>query len=143
MPTALVAQLLWVAILAVCALAYFKGGAPERWGAGLTLVMAVAFLVVNNVMPQPQRGVPHLVLDGVLAVGFMALTLRYASAWLGLVMVLQGVQFSLHAFYFVTHKTPGLAYAMVNNLVTWGTLLGLLWGVLAYWRLRRLAAAAS
>ena len=130
-------------MLAVCLLAFFKGGTAERWGASLTLGLTVTFLVVNMIVPVQSRPVPHLVLDGVLALGFMALTLRYTSAWLGLVMVLQGVQFSLHAFYFVTHKTPGLAYAMVNNLVTWGTLLGLLWGVLAYWRLRRLAAAAS
>ena len=141
MPTALAAQLLWIAILAVSALAYFKGGTAERLGAGLTFILALAFLAVNVGMPPDQRGVPHLVLDGVLALGFMILTLRYASAWLGLVMVLQGVQFSLHAFYFVTHKTPKLAYAMVNNLVTWGTLLGILWGVLAYWRLQRKAAA--
>jgi uncharacterized membrane protein HdeD (DUF308 family) len=87
-----------------------------------------------------QRAIPHLVLDGVLALGFMIMTLRYASAWLGLVMVLQGVQFSLHAFYFVTQKTPGLAYAVVNNLVTWGTLLGILWGVLAHWRQQRRSA---
>ena len=142
MPTALVAQLLWIAILAVCALSYLKGGAAERWGAGLTLVLALAFLAVNIGVPPSGRSVPHLMLDGVLAVGFMVLTLRYASAWLGLVMVLQGVQFSLHAFYFVTHKTPGLAYAMVNNLVTWGTLLGLLWGVLAAWRLQRRSAGS-
>lgn len=142
MPTALVAQLLWIAILAVCALSYLKGGAGERFGAGLVLLLAFASLAVNVGVPASQRSVPHLMLDGVLAVGFMVLTLRYASAWLGLVMVLQGVQFSLHAFYFVTHKTPGLAYAMVNNLVTWGTLLGVLWGVLSHWRQQRRAATA-
>jgi uncharacterized membrane protein HdeD (DUF308 family) len=95
---------------------------------------------VNAWVPEAQRAIPHLVLDGVLALGFMIMTLRYASAWLGLVMVLQGVQFSLHAFYFVTQKTPGLAYAVVNNLVTWGTLLGILWGVLAHWRQQRRSA---
>ena len=127
-------------MLAVFLLAVFKGGTAERWGASLTLGLTLAFLIVNNVVPVQSRPVPHLVLDGILALGFMALTLRYTSAWLGLVMVLQGVQFSLHAFYFVTHKTPGLAYALVNNLVTCGALLGILWGVLAYWRQRRRAA---
>lgn len=141
MPTGLAAQLLWIAILAVCALAYLRGGATERIGAGLTLVLALAFQAVNAWVPESQRAIPHLVLDGVLALGFMIMTLRYASAWLGLVMVLQGVQFSLHAFYFVTQKTPGLTYAVVNNLVTWGTLLGILWGVLAYWRQQRRSAA--
>ena len=141
MPIGLPAQLLWIAILAVCALAYLKGGAVERIGAGLTLVLALAFQGVNAWVPEAHRAIPHLVLDGVLALGFMIMALRYASAWLGLVMVLQGVQFSLHAFYFVTHKTPGLTYAVVNNLVTWGTLLGILWGVLAYQLLQRKAAA--
>jgi len=142
MPTGFAAQILWIAILAVFALAYAKGGTAERFGAGLTLVLALAFQVVNIGVEPAARGVPHLVLDGVLAVGFMVLTLRYASAWLGLVMVLQGVQFSLHAFYFVTHESPGLAYAIVNNLVTWGTLLGVLWGVVAYWR-QQVRSAAS
>jgi hypothetical protein len=141
MPTGLLEQLLWIAILAVCALAYFRGGSAERWGGVLTLSLALAFQAVNVWVPEAQRSVPHLVLDGMLAVGFMVLALRYASAWLGLVMVLQGVQFSLHAFYFVTQKTPRLAYAIINNLVTWGTLLGILWGVLAYWRQQRRANA--
>jgi hypothetical protein len=41
MPIGLPAQLLWIAILAVCALAYLKGGTTERLGAGLTLVLAL------------------------------------------------------------------------------------------------------
>ncbi len=141
MPIGLAAQLLWIAILAVCGLAYLRGGTAERLGAGLILVLALAFQAVNAWAPESQRAIPHLVLDGVLALGFMILALRYASAWLGLIMVLQGVQFSLHAFYFVTQKTPGLTYAVVNNLVTWGALMGILWGIFAYWRLQRRSAA--
>ena len=140
MPIGLAAQLLWIAILAVCGLAYLRGGTAERLGAGLILVLALAFQAVNAWAPESQRAIPHLVLDGVLALGFMILALRYASAWLGLIMVLQGVQFSLHAFYFVTQKTPGLTYAVVNNLVTWGALMGILWGIFAYWRLQRRSA---
>ncbi|HQT55843.1 MAG TPA: hypothetical protein PKX06_20540, partial [Phenylobacterium sp.] len=67
---------------------------------------------------------------------------RYASLWIGAVMLLQGVQFSLHAYFFVTKLVPGRTYAIVNNLVTWGTLLGILLGTLAVLRATRAARSA-
>ncbi|MDO8377636.1 hypothetical protein [Phenylobacterium sp.] len=105
----------------------------------MTLGIAVAFQVVNLVTLVAARPVPHLILDGVLALGFLALAVRYASLWLGAVMLLQGVQFSLHAYFFVTKLGPGFAYALINNLVTWGTLVGILAGTVAYQRERRAA----
>ena len=140
MPTTLPAQVLWVAIVAACLFGLLKGGPAERIGAGLTLLISAAFVIVNELVPEAARAVPHLVLDGVLALGFLVLAVRYASLWIGAVMLLQGVQFSLHAYFFVTKLTPGVTYAIVNNLVTWGTLLGIVLGTLAYMRQSRAAA---
>lgn len=143
MPTTLPTQILWIAVLTVCLFGLLKGGPPERFGAGLALVIAVAFQIVNVVVtPVEARPVPHLILDGILALGFLVLAVRYASLWLGAVMLLQGVQFSLHAYFFVTKLVPGLTYAVINNLVTWGTLVGILAGTLAYRHQRRAAPTA-
>ena len=140
MPTTHAAQILWVAIIAAGLFGLLKGGHAERIGAGATLLISIAFVIVNELVAETGRPVPHLVLDGLLALVFLALAVRYASLWIGAVMLLQGVQFSLHAYFFVTKLTPGVTYAIVNNLVTWGTLLGIVLGTLAY---RRHASAAS
>lgn len=143
MPTTYAAQILWVAIIAACAFGLIKGGPAERVGAGMVLLISIAFVIVNEVVPEFGRPVPHLVLDGVLALVFLALAVRYASLWIGAVMLLQGVQFSLHAYFFVTKLTPGVSYAIVNNLVTWATLLGVVLGTLAYMRHSRAAAVSD
>ncbi|MDO8910729.1 MAG: hypothetical protein Q8N10_10605 [Phenylobacterium sp.] len=108
----------------------------------MTLLISIAFVIVNELVPEMARPVPHLVLDGVLALSFLVLAVRYASLWIGAVMLLQGVQFSLHAYFFVTKLVPGRTYAIVNNLVTWGTLLGILLGTLAVLRATRAARSA-
>lgn len=140
MPTTLTTQIIWAAVLVVCMFGLLKGGPAERFGAGLTVGIAIAFQIVNMVLPDESRPVPHLVLDGILALGFLGLAVRYASLWLGGVMLLQGVQFSLHAYFFVTKLTPGLTYAVANNLITCGTLLGILLGTVAFLRQSRAAA---
>ncbi|WP_233282174.1 hypothetical protein [Caulobacter vibrioides] len=61
--------------------------------------------------------------------GLLLLALRHATAWLGLSVLLQGVQFSLHAYYLVADKLYDKLYATVNNLVTLGVLCCLLVGV--------------
>ena len=143
MPTTHAAQILWVAIIAACALGLLKGGPAERVGAGVVLLISMAFVIVNELVPEFGRPVPHLVLDGVLALAFLGLAVRYASLWIGAVMLLQGVQFSLHAYFFVTKLTPGVTYAIVNNLVTWATLLGIVLGTFAHMRHSRAAAVSN
>jgi len=69
------------------------------------------------------------------------LAVRYATAWLGVCVLLQGVQFSLHAYYLVADKAYDDLYAMVNNLVSLGVLLCLAAGCLLAWRKRRRAVA--
>lgn len=142
MPTTLTTQIIWAAIIVVCMFGLLRGGPAERFGAGLTLGIAASFQIINIVLAAEARAVPHLVLDGVLAVGFLVLAVRYASLWLGGVMLLQGVQFSLHAYFFVTKLTPGVTYAVVNNLVTCGTLMGILLGTVAYLRHARVEREA-
>ena len=77
-----------------------------------------------------------LVVDGMLAFAFLLAALRYVRPWLGIAMVLEGVQFSLHAYFFVVDKPHNYFYSLVNNLVTIGVLLCLVTGSFQAWRQR-------
>lgn len=58
-------------------------------------------------------------------------------------MLLQAMQFSLHAFYIVVEKAHDRLYSIVNNLDTIGVILCVLVGTLISWRRRAKAAAAA
>ena len=54
-------------------------------------------------------------------------------------LVLQGVQFSLHAYYLVASRRYDNLYILVNNLVSFGVVASLLFGVVLAWRAQRAA----
>ena len=120
--------ILWILVLGVCGFSLWKGGAPERLGAALVLLVALAGGMVNLLPSDPARQLGHLTADGVLAVGFLAVAVRYASLWLGGAMLFQAVQFSLHAFYFVLQRPHDAFYSTVNNINLLGVLVCLLLG---------------
>jgi hypothetical protein len=132
----------WAATFAIFALAWWKGGPAERYGATLKLTTSLVALAVHLLLKQESISVALLVADGVLAVGFLLLAIRYASLWTGACMILQAGQFSLHAYYLVSELQRDRLYAVANNLVTLGILVCILTGTLVAWRRRsRLQAA--
>ncbi|HEY9217247.1 MAG TPA: hypothetical protein VIO94_04305 [Phenylobacterium sp.] len=114
--------LLWVLLVGVCAFALRRGGAAERMGATMILAVAVIALIIDALAPSNIQGVLHLVNDAALALGFLAIAIRYASLWLGAAMLFQSVQFSLHAYYFLGHRPADQFYSNVNNINTLGVL---------------------
>ncbi len=126
----------WAVTLGIIALAWWKGGSPERLGALAMLGAAVVALIVNAVMPVSARPILLLADEGVLGFIFLMLALRHASAWLGVAMILQAIQFSLHAYYLVGELPHDRTYAIVNNLDSLGVLLCILVGTLLAWRRR-------
>ena len=125
----------------VCGLALWRGGPPERVGAGLVLVVFLIGQLIDFIFPVGGKvshlgQVAHLGNDAFLAVGFLLVALRYGSLWLGGAMILQAVQFSLHAFYLVVDRTRDTLFAVVNNLNTSGIILCILAGALVAWRRR-------
>lgn len=127
----------WLLLSAACLAAWRWGGKPERQGALLILAVTLVFSVAGFIPDKAlMRGV-YLALDGALAVGLLLLALRHAAGWLGVAVLLQGVQFSLHAYYLVAERRYDQLYATVNNLVTLGVLCSLLVG--AIWANRRAA----
>lgn len=122
---------LWLLIFGVCGFALWRGGPPERIGAGLVLLIALIGGVVNQFPTETSRQIGHLTADGVLALGFLAVAVRYGSLWLGGAMLFQAAQFSLHAFFFVTQKPQNSFYGVVNNVNLFGVLVCLLIGAMA------------
>lgn len=126
----------WAATFVVCGLAWWKGRQAERLGASLKLATSVIALGIHHLLKQDSISVALLTADGVLAVGFLALAIRYASLWIGAAMLLQAGQFSLHAWYLVSGLQRDRLYAISNNLITVGILTCILVGTLIAWRRR-------
>lgn len=133
----------WVATLLVCALAWWRGNPAERYGAALIIFAALAVFFAHFVLPLSAAGLSLLTIDALMAVGFLALAIRFSSLWLGGAMLLQAGQFGLHAWYLVVGLERDYFYAVANNLVTAGILLCILIGTLVSWRRKVKAAAAQ
>jgi len=125
---------LLLCIAGVALFALWKGGWPERFGAGSNLLVALLVFILQRWVPAGDLGLGMLVLDGFLGLIFLGLAIRFTSLWLGGAMLLQAVQFSLHAFYYVTGREFDLLFKVVNNLVSWGVLAVILAGVVVTWR---------
>ena len=124
----------WTVLLGVFALAWFKGGHAEQYGASLKLVTSLVALAVHHLLKQGSISGALLTADGILAIGFLALAIRYASLWIGAAMLLQAGQFSLHAWYLVSELDRDRLYAIANNLISVGILVCILVGTLIAWR---------
>lgn len=129
----------WLLLGAACFGAWRWGGRAERGGAALTLSVFAAFVLTGLVQDgELVRGF-YLALDGIFALGLLLLAMRYVRRWLGVALLLQGVQFSLHAYYLVASRRYDNLYILVNNLVSFGVVVSLLFGVVLAWRAQRAA----
>ena len=137
MHLSLIAVIGWLLILAACLTAWRLGGKAERQAALLILTTSFLASFPKLVSDHDFQRVLYLALDGAVAGGLLVLALRYARVWLGVAVLLQGVQFSLHAYYLVAGKRYDNAYAMVNNVVSLGVLCSLTAGAILAWRARR------
>lgn len=133
----------WILFIATCSFAIWKGGAPERSGGILLFAAAVINAFFDFTPDDSIRSIVRLTGDGLLAVGFLLIALRYGSLWLGGAMLLQAVQFSLHAFYFITERPNDLLHVVVNNVDTFGIVACMLVGTIAAMRRRRKLSPAK
>ena len=69
-------------------------------------LLAAQFLT-HQVIPE----LPFMISDGVVAIGFLLLAIRYASLYLGAAMLLQAALFSLHA----AHLSGDTDFGWVNS----------------------------
>ncbi len=119
----LIAPLLWILSVATVLLAWLRGGPAERLGATMILVGNLLVVAVHFLVPVEPLALALLMTDAALAVGFLIVAMRYLSPWLGLAMILQAIQFSLHAYYLVGEKPHDYLYRAINNFNTFAILL--------------------
>jgi hypothetical protein len=143
MPDSPLALTLSLLVLSGCFLSLWKGSAAERLGGGVVLANLLCTVLVSAFLPADSRAVGELVVDGLTALGLLAIVLLYGSLWLGGVMLLYAVLFTLHAYYFVTERANDRLHAIVNNLDTIGVTLFLVTGTLVAWRRRTRAEAVA
>jgi hypothetical protein len=129
-------------VLAGCLFSLWQGGRSERLGGAVVLANTLLVAVIGFLMPHSSQAVPELVVDGLTAMGLLAVVLVYGSLWLGGAMLLYAMQFTLHAFYFVTERAPDNLHALLNNLDFGGIILCLVVGTAIGWRRRSRAVAA-
>lgn len=120
-------------VFAICGLAVWKGGFVERIGA----LLIVANTLVGLVHVDIYNPVVKLTLDGVTAIAFVYLVIRYVSKWLGAVMLLYGAQFGLNAYYLVMDKRHDLIFVQINNAIFLFICISLAAGVLGHIRSER------
>jgi len=128
-------------MLATTAFAAWKGGPPERLGTAMIVVAWIGTLVMQS--PGHQAVPVFLVFDGLCAVGFLVVAIRYSSLWLGGAMICQAIAFGAHALH-LSDNTPvhwhgANVYIMVINLLSYLVLCILIGGTCATIQRRRKA----
>ena len=122
--------LVWALILGSTGFALWKGGPAERAGAVLILCFAVLYELMQ-LLPRELRPTAQLVGDGLTAFGLLLIAVRYASLWLGSVLLFQAAQFTLHSYYLVSDRPHDALHAVINNVNLVGILACLVAGTLA------------
>lgn len=139
----------WLPLIGVAIFAWWKGDWPERWGGLINLAAAGGAFAIRLTLKDTPQDVALLVVDAVLAFGFLALALVFASWWLGGAMLFQAAQFALHAYYLVQERHPDMLNYVFNNINTTGVEVCIVVGVIGSWvhrvreRKREEAAAAT
>lgn len=127
--------LFWGLMIGSCVLAFWKGGPAERWGAALIITFALLW-EGRYFLPLEAKAIYQLIGDGLTAIGLLAIAVRYASMWLGVALLFQAAQFSLHSFYFVTNRPHDALQIFINNTNLFAILACLTAGSLIAWRER-------
>jgi hypothetical protein len=132
-----------LAILVICSavvaalLAIWQGDRAARIAGVVNAVNALVLPLSRVVLQQHVGEVLQLAVDFIWAVGLLMLVVRFAYRWLGVTMLLQAVQFSLHAYYLVNDLPSDKLHAWVNNLDTVGISASIIAGVYLAWQRRK------
>ncbi len=124
----------------MCVFALWKGGPAERTGAAVIIVLVVLERLAHA-LPQGWWPIISLCGDALTALGLLVIAIRYASFWLGGVMLLYAAQFTLHSFYLVTGRSSDTPlHIIISDLNFAAILVCLTAGTTMAWRARLRAA---
>ena len=132
--------------LVVWVIAFWRGGAAERWGAAVCAANQIAFLLYVYVIQGGSRQMTGLLvqlsLDGGAAVALLLVLLRFGRPWLGVAMLLYAAQFTLQSVYIVADITKNYWHVLLNNLNFIAIHLAVAVGTAQHWwRVRRAKSA--
>lgn len=134
----LASQIVLGLVILSVAFAWWKGGRPERVGSLFNGVICIGVPLVQAVIHESLHTLPILIADGVLAMGFLILAIRYASLWLGAAMILQAMGFMMHsALLLELIRNPEYFYYAAMNVMSLGVLLSIILGTAYAWAVRR------
>lgn len=132
----------WISIAALgtfvftCLFAWLKGSPAEKLGATLVLLLdLVGDAAIALTYPNP----PQIVLFGLdflLAVGLLALAIRYSSLWLGMAMLLQAIALCAHAFRLTGDGLSAVPWMILNNAISELMLVCIVIATAISWRAR-------
>lgn len=121
----------------VWGLAFWRGGAAERWGAAIVAGNQALTLLIAYVLGGGSQGtialLVQLTLDGASAVALLFVLLRFGRPWLGVAMLLYAAQFTLQSVYLVGQLNKDYLHVLLNNLNFLAIHLTLLVGTALHW----------
>ena len=123
--------------VAVIAIALVLGRTPERLSAAIFAGATVFSQVVSRFNGLHQVGNLLLLIDGVMAFGFLYLAIKYGYLWIALLMVAMAGYFSVHAYYLAMALPLDRVFVLASNIATAIALISIAIGV---WTSRRRAA---
>lgn len=116
--------------VAVVAFALIAGRRPERLSALIFATAALATQIVALRTPASQLNNAMLLIDGLMAFGFLMLALRYGYLWIALMMAAMAGYFSIHAYYLAMSLKPDRIFVIASNAATAVALISITIGVL-------------
>lgn len=107
-------------LIVAVALAFWQGGAPERWGAAVVLAMALLQVGGESLLPSGFTSVDPLSLmtDVVGAAGFGVLALQARRIWPLWATSLQLLSLSAHFARWADIDIPPIVYAVMRGTPT-------------------------
>lgn len=115
--------------VAVPLVALVAGRTPERIAAAIFAVATLATGFSGQIWKFKDIGNLLLAIDGVMALSFLALAIRYNYLWIALMMGAMSGYFAVHAYYMIAHRALDETFALLSNLVTSIALLSIAVGV--------------
>ena len=131
----------WAILGLTCVFAWVKGATPERLGATWLLLLNLAGDAVIAVTYPHAPQVVMFSLDLLLALGLLALAVRYSSLWLGAAMILQSMALLAHAIRLGQEGVDTYTWMIFNDLITQAMQACLVAATALSWRARRRPAA--
>jgi len=129
----------WICLticLGASVFALVKGGSPERYGALLRVAVAIGGIPLIDLLQafhlshNTASGLTDLITTAIMSFGFLYIALRYASNWLALAMVVQGLEFYIDRI-FLDSDVKLSSYALQENLITAGVSLVLFFATIS------------